>query len=128
MLCDRIAVLVSITLIRSLIGISPSFLLAIPLYHFSIFDLGLPLLVFFVNLLITGWALGMFVTALLMRVGLGAESVCWMAMFLIAPVSAIYYPVSVLPDRSEERRVGKACVSTCRSRWSTYNSTKTPNQ
>src|SRR3546814_4618600 len=23
--------------------------------------------------------------------------------------------------RSEERRVGKVCVSTCRSRWSTYN-------
>src|SRR3546814_15846663 len=24
------------------------------------------------------------------------------------------------PDRSEERRVGKECVSTCRSRWSPY--------
>src|SRR3546814_10063797 len=24
------------------------------------------------------------------------------------------------PIRSEERRVGKECVSTCRSRWSTY--------
>src|SRR3546814_14581053 len=26
-----------------------------------------------------------------------------------------------LPDRSEERRVGKECVSTCRSRWSPYH-------
>src|SRR3546814_20278953 len=26
--------------------------------------------------------------------------------------------------RSEERRVGKACVSTCRSRWSPYHSKK----
>src|SRR3546814_16622391 len=26
--------------------------------------------------------------------------------------------------RSEERRVGKECVSTCRSRWSTYHLTK----
>src|SRR3546814_18266224 len=26
--------------------------------------------------------------------------------------------------RSEERRVGKECVSTCRSRWSTYHNTK----
>src|SRR3546814_11773269 len=25
------------------------------------------------------------------------------------------------PFRSEERRVGKECVSTCRSRWSTYH-------
>src|SRR3546814_15642715 len=30
-------------------------------------------------------------------------------------------------DRSEERRVGKECVSTCRSRWSPYHSnTKEP--
>src|SRR3546814_11576061 len=29
-------------------------------------------------------------------------------------------------DRSEERRVGKECGSTCRSRWSPYNSKKKP--
>src|SRR3546814_14942185 len=28
------------------------------------------------------------------------------------------------PKRSEERRVGKECVSTCRSRWSPYHSQK----
>src|SRR3546814_15149083 len=28
-------------------------------------------------------------------------------------------------DRSEERRVGKACVSTCRSRWAPYHTKKT---
>src|SRR3546814_8998405 len=27
----------------------------------------------------------------------------------------------LVPDRSEERRVGKECVSTCRSRWSPYH-------
>src|SRR3546814_15068504 len=27
---------------------------------------------------------------------------------------------TVVRERSEERRVGKECVSTCRSRWSTY--------
>src|SRR3546814_4272518 len=26
-----------------------------------------------------------------------------------------------MPPRSEERRVGKECVSTCRSRWSPYH-------
>src|SRR3546814_17974624 len=29
--------------------------------------------------------------------------------------------------RSEERRVGKECVSTCRSRWSPYHSKKKQN-
>src|SRR3546814_21175819 len=28
---------------------------------------------------------------------------------------------SPVMERSEERRVGKECVSTCRSRWSPYN-------
>src|SRR3546814_17232403 len=31
---------------------------------------------------------------------------------------------SAIITRSEERRVGKECVSTCRSRWSTYHSKK----
>src|SRR3546814_11814037 len=30
-------------------------------------------------------------------------------------------------ERSEERRVGKECVSTCRSRWSPYHSKQTNN-
>src|SRR3546814_13371496 len=29
--------------------------------------------------------------------------------------------IAVGPGRSEERRVGKECVSTCRSRWSPYH-------
>src|SRR3546814_11832692 len=33
-----------------------------------------------------------------------------------------------LPVRSEERRVGKECVRTCRSRWSTYLSKKKDHQ
>src|SRR3546814_2737439 len=31
------------------------------------------------------------------------------------------HPTDGLPSRSEERRVGKECVSPCRSRWSTYH-------
>src|SRR3546814_10819857 len=31
------------------------------------------------------------------------------------------FPLAVLGLRSEERRVGKECVSTCKSRWSPYN-------
>src|SRR3546814_19602532 len=35
---------------------------------------------------------------------------------------------SLIGARSEERRVGKECVSTCRSRWSPYPSKKTNNK
>src|SRR3546814_14303729 len=33
-----------------------------------------------------------------------------------------------ITNRSEERRVGKECVSTCRSRWSPYHSKKKNKQ
>src|SRR3546814_14587181 len=36
----------------------------------------------------------------------------------------LFLPVRVVSCRSEERRVGKECVSTCRSRWSPYHSKK----
>src|SRR3546814_17487635 len=34
--------------------------------------------------------------------------------------AGIFLRIPVLSERSEERRVGKECVSTCRSRWSPY--------
>jgi ABC-2 type transport system permease protein len=89
--------LLAMSVVRVAIGVLPAALLAIPLYHFSIFTLGLPLVAFFTLLLAMGWALGLMIGALLLRQGLGAESFAWLAVFLLAPASAIYYPVSVLP-------------------------------
>src|SRR3546814_12455326 len=40
---------------------------------------------------------------------------------MIRDIRAIAQPVPDEPVRSEERRVGKACGSTCRSRWSPYH-------
>jgi ABC-2 type transport system permease protein len=37
------------------------------------------------------------VAALVMRYGLAAENFAWGAIFVAAPVSGIYYPISVLP-------------------------------
>src|SRR3546814_7206470 len=37
------------------------------------------------------------------------------------PLGGRVEPVAELAVRSEERRVGKECVSTCRSRWSPYH-------
>src|SRR3546814_5622680 len=43
-------------------------------------------------------------------------------LFLIGVFASIYHPVGIaMVVRSEERRVGKECVSTCRSRWSPYD-------
>src|SRR3546814_18272485 len=37
----------------------------------------------------------------------------------------LFCPACAIPDRSEERRVGKESVSTCRSRWSPYHENNT---
>ena len=86
------------SLIRTLIGVVPAGLLAIVLYEYNVFGMGLPLVLFFANLMITGWWLALVVMSAILRFGLGAESMAWLLVFLFAPISAIYYPVSVLPE------------------------------
>ena len=95
---EFVAALTLMSLLRVLIGVIPAALLAIWLYEYSIFDMGLPLIVFFTNLQIMGWSFGLIVCGLLMRYGLGAESIAWFAIFAIAPFSAIYYPLTVMPE------------------------------
>ncbi len=90
--------LLVISFLRTLIGIGGAALMAIPLYNFSIFGLGLPLLGFFANLLVMGWSIGLLVAGMVLRYGLGAESFAWVSIFAIAPLSGIYYPVSTLPE------------------------------
>jgi ABC-2 type transport system permease protein len=89
--------LLTMSLIRTLAGMVPSAIGALILYHFNVFDFGLPLLAFFVNLLITGWAFGLGVSALVLRYGQGAESLAWVVIVAIAPFCGIYYPLSTLP-------------------------------
>lgn len=68
--------------------------LAFFLYHFNIFQLNWTLVPFFGNLLVTGWALGMISTALILRWGQAAESLAWAVPFFIQPFTAVFYPVA----------------------------------
>lgn len=94
---ELIISLMIISLIRTLIGVGAAVLLAIPFYGYNLFDIGLPLISFFANLMIMGWAVGLLVAALVLRHGVGAESIAWAAIFALAPLSGIYYPVATLP-------------------------------
>lgn len=60
--------------------------------------MGLPLIAFFLNLLVFGAAIGLAVSGLVLRCGLGAESLAWAVIFAVAPFSGIYYPIETLPD------------------------------
>jgi ABC-2 type transport system permease protein len=89
--------LITMSLIRTLIGVGGAALIAIPLFDFSVFSLGLPLLAFFINLIVMGWAIGLLVSGIVLRYGLGAESMAWIAIFAVQPISGVYYPIETLP-------------------------------
>lgn len=89
--------LLAMSVIRVVIGVVPASLLAIPLYDYSIFAMGLPLVAFFVVLMVMGWALGLGICGGILRHGMGAESLAWSVIFALAPLSCVYYPVSTLP-------------------------------
>jgi ABC-2 type transport system permease protein len=89
--------LMTMSLIRLAIGVIPMTLLAIIFFGFNVYSIGFPLIAFFYNLIFTSWSVGIFVSGLVLRYGLGAESIVWTLMFGIMPLACIYYPVTVLP-------------------------------
>jgi ABC-2 type transport system permease protein len=95
---EFVCALMIMSIIRLAIGMIPVTLLAIAFFGFNLYSLGLALAAFFVNLILTGWAVGIVVAGVLLRNGMGAESLAWTLMFVLMPLTCVYYPVSVLPD------------------------------
>ncbi len=72
--------------------------LAYLFYAFNLLHLGLALLPFLASLLLFGWAVGMCTMALVLRFGQAAEALVWGVPFLLQPISAVFYPLDVLPS------------------------------
>ncbi len=94
---EFVSALMIMSVVRMSIGLVPVTFLAIGFFGFNLWSLGFALAAFFVNLILTSWSIGLFVAGLLLRNGLGAESLAWTIMFLFLPLTCVYYPVSVLP-------------------------------
>ena len=89
--------LMCVSLLRTIIGLFPATILAIWFFGFSIYSLGLTLILFFASLIAFGWGIGLFVAGLVMRHGLGAENMAWAFIFALAPLCGVYYPTTILP-------------------------------
>src|SRR3974390_1734439 len=94
---EFISALMVMSIVRLAIGVVPVTLLAIAFFGFNLWGLGFALAAFFANLMLTGWAVGIFVSGLVLRNGLGAENLAWSIMFLFMPLTCVYYPVTMLP-------------------------------
>ena len=95
---EIIAALTLTAIFRTLIGLIPAALLAIPLFGVSIFKIGIPLIFLLITLYIFGVTLGLLVTSGLVRFGPSFENIAWASLFFLAPLGCIYYPIEILPE------------------------------
>jgi len=95
---EYIIALMVVSGMRTAIGILPATLLASWFFDFSIYSLGAVLAAFVISLVMFGWSVGLLVSGLVLRYGLGAEGFAWALLFGLLPFCGVYYPVAVLPE------------------------------
>lgn len=88
---------IAVGVIKMFIVIAYMSVLAFALYHFNLFTLGFSLIPFIANLLLFGWAIGIFISAIIFRYGTETQILAFSLAFLLQPIAAVFYPLSILP-------------------------------
>jgi ABC-2 type transport system permease protein len=83
---EFVAALMVMSLIRLAVGVVPVTLMAITFFGFNLWALGVAFAAFFVVLIFFAWSVGLLVSGILLRYGLGAENLVWSLMFIIQPL------------------------------------------
>jgi ABC-2 type transport system permease protein len=84
-------------LVKLGMGVSLVAITALLFFSFDVTDVGLGLIPIAAILLAAGWIIALFVIGVVLRYGSGAEAVAWGAMFVVLPLSGVFYPVDALP-------------------------------
>lgn len=96
-LSEYLAAGMIVAFIKSIFVVGFMSLLALVFYHFSIISFGFSLIPFIALLLLFGWVVGIFASALIFRFGTDSQIIAFSLAALLQPVSAVFYPLSVLP-------------------------------
>ena len=94
---EYVAGVVLFGLAKLVAGVGLVALVAFAAYSFDVTDLGLGLLPVAAILLVVGWVIALFVIAMVLRFGTGAEALAWGILFVVMPLSGVFYPVEALP-------------------------------
>lgn len=94
---ELVAALMAVSLIKLSVAMIPVSILANVFFGFNLASLGFAFAAFFANLVFFSWALGLISIGAVLRWGLGAESIAWLIVFVVMPISCVYYPVASLP-------------------------------
>ncbi|MDP9417769.1 MAG: ABC transporter permease [Actinomycetota bacterium] len=84
-------------LLKLVVGVGAVALLAATAYAFDITDIGFGLIPIAAVLILVGWIVALFVVGLVLRFGSGAEALVWGILFVVMPLSGVFYPVEALP-------------------------------
>ncbi|MBI5971063.1 MAG: ABC transporter permease [Deltaproteobacteria bacterium] len=95
---EYIASLLALSAIKLAFTSTVMITLAWLLYSYNVLTIGFSLIPLALNLIVMGWSIGIITTALILRFGQEAEVLAWAVALLFQPVSAVFYPVSVLPE------------------------------
>lgn len=95
---EFLAGLVAVSVIKSVLALSLLIVLSWALYALDIFKLGFFFVPFLLNIFLFGLTLGIVAVSLVIRFGSSVEIMVWALSALLQPVSAVFYPVSVLPS------------------------------
>ena len=89
-------------LTRTILSVTFSGVAAFLLYQYNIFVYGLWLIPIVLSLMLTGWAAGFLVSGLLIKYGVKLQTLAWTGVAMLAPFTAPYFPVSILPDWAQK--------------------------
>ena len=84
-------------LVKLVMGVGIVAITALGFYAFDVTDLGLEIVPVMAILLAAGWVIALLVIGLVLRFGAGAEALAWGILFLMLPLSGVFYPVDSLP-------------------------------
>ena len=84
-------------MLKLAIGVGVVALGALVFYSFDVSTLGFGLVPIAAVLLLVGWSISLFVIGIVLRFGSGAEALAWGVMFVVMPLSGVFYPVDALP-------------------------------
>lgn len=95
---EYITGLVMTSISTSLIGLAVMMVLAMLVFGLSFFVYGLMLIPFLLVLFLFGIALGVFASAVVLRLGPASEWLVWPVPALLSPFAGVFYPLSILPS------------------------------
>ncbi len=99
---EWISSLLIIGIFKAALSLSFASFIAFVLYKTNFFQFGFYIIPFSVMLIMTGWWVGFFLIGLVLRYGTKIQAFAWAGVMIISPFSAIYYPVSILPDWAQK--------------------------